>query len=162
MQPFASTAWDTEAEETMRSFKVQAHIAQHPEQLFREFRLTPDEDMQLLIPWIWVSDEVEDRLETQEYPPKPERLMAATFQMLQQIDGNFPRSRPSSSTTCRSRIATGDLLVPGDGCAICFGTVFQRIWSPVPEFVTLTVIGICLALALSIVFGCSGARLLYG
>ena len=50
--------------------KVQAHIAQHPEQLFREFRLTPDEDMQLLIPWIWVSDEVEDRLETQEHPPK--------------------------------------------------------------------------------------------
>ncbi len=70
--------------------KVQAYIAQHAEQLFREFKLTPDEDMQLLVPWIWISDEVEDRLETQEAPPKPERLMSATFQMLQQVDQNFP------------------------------------------------------------------------
>lgn len=72
--------------------KAQAHIAQHPQQLFREFRLTPAEDMQLLIPWIWLSDEVEDRLETQEQPFRPDRLMTATFHMMQQIDENFPLS----------------------------------------------------------------------
>ncbi len=81
---------DTDGRGDYEVVKVQAHIAHHPEQLFRELRLTPDEDMQVLVPWIWLSDEVEDRLETQEHPPKPERLMAATFHMMQQIDRNFP------------------------------------------------------------------------
>ena len=81
---------DTDGRGDYEVVKVHAYIAHHPEQLFREFGLRPEEDMQLLMPWIWISDEVEDRLETQVNSPKPEQLMSATFQMLQQIDNNFP------------------------------------------------------------------------
>lgn len=81
---------DTDGRGDYEIVKTQAHIAHHPQQLFREFRLTPSEDMQLLVPWIWLSDEVEDRLETQEHPPKPAQLVNATFHMMQQIDQNFP------------------------------------------------------------------------
>lgn len=81
---------DTDGRGDYEIVKTQVHIAQHPQQLFREFGLTPQEDMQVLFPWIWLSAEVEDRLETQVQPPKPDLLMNATFHMMQQIDLNFP------------------------------------------------------------------------
>ncbi|MCC6508815.1 MAG: J domain-containing protein [Pirellulaceae bacterium] len=70
--------------------KTQVYIAQHPEQLFKEFGLAPDENMQLLVPWVWIGDEVEDRLETQEPVGQFQRTVEATMLMLRQIDNNFP------------------------------------------------------------------------
>ncbi len=81
---------DNEGRGDFEIVRTQAYIAHNPAELFREIRLTPDEDMQLLTAWIWISNEVEDRLETQAEPPERERLVVATFQMLQQIDQNFP------------------------------------------------------------------------
>lgn len=71
---------------------AQVHIAQHPEQLFSEFRLTPEENMQVLIPWIWISDEVEQRLQARQQPTTPNNTVTATLQMLKQIDLNFPHT----------------------------------------------------------------------
>ncbi len=69
---------------------AQVYIANHPEQLFKEFGLDPEEDMSLMVPWIWIGDEVESRLETQEPPPTMEHVTAATMQMLKQLDSLFP------------------------------------------------------------------------
>ncbi len=69
---------------------TQAYIAQHPEELFREIKLAPEEDMAMFVPWIWISEEVEDRLETQLSPVEFDRILGATFQMMLQIDQHFP------------------------------------------------------------------------
>lgn len=69
---------------------TQAFIAANPAQLFEEFKLTPDENIDVLRPWLWVSHGALDRVDSADVNAIPIHPNEATLSVLRELDRTFP------------------------------------------------------------------------
>ncbi len=81
-----------EDEEISHRKIVECHsrIASAPHELFREFPLEPSVDFDMIHPWIWVSSNAVERLDSDDRALPPEAIDHATFTLLCEIDRSFP------------------------------------------------------------------------
>lgn len=71
--------------------ETQSYIAANPAQLFAEFQLTPNENVDALRPWLWVTHGALDRVDSQDVASLPINPNDATLSVLRELDRTFPK-----------------------------------------------------------------------
>lgn len=106
----------------------QAEISQNPESLFEEIPLLDQVDDINITCWIWLSDEVQDRLETQPQPIDDNQPHPAVMKLLVQIDAQFPKSSLEFFNLLRLLLLIGCYLL-----AFMISLVFMPITYMLPD-----------------------------
>lgn len=122
----------------------QTQISQYPECLFEEIPFLDNVDDINITCWIWICDEVQDRLETHEQPIDYDHAGSAVMKLLLQIDTQFPKSSLKFFTLLRLLVAI---------CSYALVFIISLMFLPIAFILPHSYVGLAAIIVLFVMIG---------